>query len=442
MSRTDLPPGASRSAHDSDSTRLHLAAVGIASFAFVAGVVGLGAATSISGAVIAAGSVVVEGNVRKVQHRTGGIVAEIYVRDGQRVTEGELLVRLDQTLPAANLAAVTKSFWELTARQARMEAERDGSAEVNLPAPLVEAIADQAIARIAEGERALFKYRLQALHGQKAQLAERMEQLRNEVGGLEEQLRSRTTESELIGRELGGVMELWQKNLVPITRLTALERERSRLSGERGMLVASIAQSRGRIAETELQILQLDQNRRSEAARELAEVRARLGELVERRAAAIDELMRIDIVAPQAGYVHQLAVHTRGGVVAPGEQLMLVVPRAEPLQAEMRVSPQDIGQIEDQQAVKLRFPSFDFRTTPELDGTIEHISADTSSDPRTGSSHYIVRVNIAPDAGARLGRRLVPGMPVDAFIQTKARSMLSYLTKPLVDQARRAFAER
>jgi HlyD family secretion protein len=248
---------------------------------------------------------------------------------------------------------------------------------------------------------------------------------------------------ELIAQELEGVRDLWRKNLVPIHRVTALERDAARLEGERGHLIAATAQSKGKISENELQIIQIDQDLRSEVAKELREVQAKIVELVERKVAADDQLKRIDVRAPQDGIVHQLNVHTVGGVVTAGEAMMLIVPEADALTVEAKLAPQDIDQVHPGQTAVLRFSTFNQRTTPELNGTVSRVSADLTTDQRTGTSHYTVRISIPEHEVARLsGLKLLPGMPLEAFIQTGERTVLSYLTKPFTDQAARAFRGR
>ncbi|PXW62122.1 HlyD family type I secretion periplasmic adaptor subunit [Methylobacterium sp. B4] len=398
-------------------------------------------ATELSGAIIATGSLVVETNIKKVQHPTGGVVAELNVQEGRRVRPGELLIRLDATTTRANLDAVTKSLWELEARAARLEAERDGRPDVTFSKDLLDAGTE--VARIVDGERRLFRFRREALAGQKAQLKERVGQLSEEIRGMTEQAEAKGQEANIIEREYQGVMDLWRKNLIQMSRVTSLEREIARIKGERGALVASIAGTRGKVSETELQVIQLEQNLRSEVAKELAEIRAKSATLVEQKVTALDQLKRIDIRAPQAGYVHELSVHTVGGVISPGEAIMLVVPNADTLVAEVRVAPQDIDRVRVGQGAGLRFPSFDQRVTPELAGTVSRVAADVSEDKRTGVSYYLVRLSVTKEELARLaGAQLVPGMPVEAFIRTADRTVFSYLTKPLADQARRAFREK
>ena len=425
------------------SMRRHLVAAIVVVLVLVVGVGGWAATTAISGAVVASGSVVVDSNVKKVQHPTGGIVGELRVHDGDRVHAGEIVVRLDETVTRANLAIVTKGLGELMARKARLESERDGLDTITFPAQLVADEGDPDRAAAMDSERKLFNLRKTARSGQKAQLRERIAQLGEEITGLAAQQNSKAKEITLVERELAGVRDLWNKNLVQLTRLTALEREAARLDGERGQLIAAAAQAKGKIAETALQILQIDQDIASDVAKELREVDGKIGEFVERKVAAEDQLKRTDIRAPQDGTVFELAVHTVGGVITAGDPIMLIVPEADNLSVEVKVNPQDIDQLQLNQKAILRFSAFNIRTTPEIEGTVTRISADTSTDQRTGQSHYTIRIAMPAEQIERLGDvKLLPGMPVEAFIQTRDRTMLSYLMKPLHDQVLRAFREK
>jgi len=425
------------------SMRRHLVAAIVVVLVLVVGVGGWAATAVIAGAVVASGSVVVDSNVKKVQHPTGGIVGELRVRDGDRVHAGDVVVRLDETVTRANLAIVTKGLGEMMARKARLESERDGLDTITFPAQLVAEADDPDRAAAMDSERKLFNLRKAARSGQKAQLRERVAQLGEEITGLAAQQNSKAKEIALIERELAGVRELWKQNLVQLTRLTALEREAARLDGERGQLVAAAAQAKGKIAETTLQILQIDQDIASDVAKELREVDGKIGELVERKVAAEDQLKRTDIRAPQDGTVFELAVHTVGGVITAGDPIMLIVPEADNLSVEVKVNPQDIDQLQLNQKAILRFSAFNIRTTPEIEGVVTRISADTSTDQRTGQSYYTVRIAMPADQIERLGEvKLLPGMPVEAFMQTRDRTMLSYLIKPLHDQFLRAFREK
>jgi HlyD family secretion protein len=425
------------------SIRRHLFA-GVGVVALLAGGVGGWASnTQLSGAAIAPGFVVVDSNVKKVQHLSGGIIGELYVKDGDRVKAGDVVVKLDDTVTRANLAIVKKGLDEFVGRKARLESERDGRDSIKFPEEMLARRADPEVAHVIESESKLFELRRSARRGQKAQFRERIEQLQEEIRGLAAQQGAKDQELDLIGRELVGVKDLWSKNLIQLTRLTALEREQARLQGERGQLMASGAQIKGKIAETELQIIQVDQDLSSDVAKEMREIEAKIGEFVERKVTAEDQLKRIEIRAPQDGTVFQLAVHTVGGVVAAGDTIMLIVPNADNLIVEAKINPQDIDQLQLGQKAMLRFSAFNQRTTPEIAGIVTRISADTNTDQRSGQNYYVVRVAMPPQEIARLGEvRLVPGMPVEAFIQTGERTVLSYLVKPLHDQFMRAFKEK
>jgi len=408
----------------------------------VGGVGGWAATTQISGALIAQGTVVVESNIKKVQHPTGGVVGQLLVHDGDRVKAGDLLVRLDDTVMRANLAIVTKALTELNARKARLGAERDGAEAITFPKGLVQKSSDEAVADVLSGEQKLFDLRRSARAGQKAQLLERIKQSKEEIVGLSAQKVAKENEISLIRNELTGVRELYQKNLVPLTRLSSLERDATRLGGELGQLTAAIAQTKGKIAELQLQVIQIDQDLASEVAKEMREIDAKIGEFIERKVSAEDQLKRTDIRAPQDGTVFQSAVHTVGGVIPAGEPIMLIVPDADKLTVEAKVNPQDIDKVKLGQTAMLRFTSFNIRTTPEILGTVSRVSADTSTDQHTNQSFYTIRIAMTPEQVLRLGEvKLVPGMPVEAYVQTGERTVISYLMKPLADQLNRAFRE-
>jgi HlyD family secretion protein len=412
---------------------------------FSLGVGGWATTFQLSGAVIGQGVVVVDSNVKKVQHATGGIVSELNVREGDHVDAGMVLIRLDETQTRANATIVTQSVDELLARQARLEAEREGGDQISFSKGFLERARDQnsEAAHVLSAERALFKLRREARAGQKAQLQERTTQLAEEIKGYTGQAEAKQKEIDLINRELEGVQTLYQKNLVPITRLTSLQRDAARLDGERSQLIGAVAQAKGKIAEIQLQMIQVDQDLRAEVGKDLIETRSKLAELGERKTAAVDQLNRTDIRAPQSGRVHELTVHTIGGVISPGEQIMLIVPDNDALAVEVKIAPRDIEQVYVGQTAAMQFAAFNQKTTPELQGNVSMVSADLTQDQRTGTSYYTSRVALKAEELRKLGKsKLVPGMPVEVFIQTSERTVLSYLTKPLTDQAERAFRER
>ena len=399
---------------------------------------------NISGAVIAAGSLVVDSNVRKVQHLTGGVVKEIHVRDGVRVKQNDILVRLDETVTRSNLLIVTKNLDQLLARKARLEAERDDAPGIAFPEDLIlREQSEPETAHILAGERRLFELRREARKGEKDQLRERVVQLNKEVEGTTAQAAAKSREIDLIKTELAGAQSLWDRNLYPITKYTQLQREATRLDGERAQLIAREAQTRGRIAEAELQIVQIDRDLASEVASELRDGETKIGELLERKVTAEDELKRIDIRAPIDGVIHQSNVFTIGGVItASGDPLMLVVPESDSLIVEVKVATQDIDHVHISQSALLRFSAFSRDTTPEIEGTVSHVSADAVANEKSGLTYYTVRIGVTADQMARLGKVApVPGMPVEAFIRTGERTAISYFLKPLMDQMARAFRE-
>ncbi|MEK1839951.1 MAG: HlyD family type I secretion periplasmic adaptor subunit [Pseudomonas sp.] len=398
--------------------------------------------TNLSGAVIATGTLAVEGSVKKIQHPTGGVVAELLVKEGQQVSAGDVLLRLDATLQAASQSIVSKSLNQAWARQARLEAERDNASEVGVPKELLARMSAEQARVVMVSEQQLFLDRRASREGQKKQLRERVQQLKETIVGHDIQQKTKTEEIELIDKEYQAVKKLFDKGLMTLDRVNALARGIARLRGERGQLMASIAEARGKIAETELQRLQVDQTFRSEVSEELRDLLARQGELIEREITASDQLKRIDITSPIAGRVQQLAVHTVGGVISPAEGLMQIVPADDELLVEAKISAQDIDQVSLGQDATLRLSAFNRSTTPELSGTVVRLSADLIQDERTGVGFYRAGIRIPKTEMAKLqGLALVPGMPVESMIKTGSRSVISYLLKPISDHAQRAFRE-
>jgi HlyD family secretion protein len=416
---------------------------GVAMIALFGGTVGLWAGTTtLSGAVIAGGQFVVDTSIKKVQHATGGIVGELKVRDGDRVQAGDLLVRLDETLTRANLQVVSKQLDEYLGRQVRLEAERDGASEIQLPPEFAHRLAEPAIQKIVNSERTLFEARRAAREAQKDQLKKRIAQSRDEISGLRAQQDAKAREAALIVEELKGVRELYQKNLVQLPRLNALERDAASIEGQRGQLVAGVAQAESRIAETSFQIIQIDEQMRAEAMQELRDIQGKVAEYTERRVAAEDQLKRVDIRAPSPGYVHQLAVHTVGGVISPAEPVMYIVPVNESLDLEARVLPNEIDQVVIGQAATVRVHASNQRTTPDLHGSVTRISADISRDQQTGTPFYTIRVGLPPEEIKRLGQlKLIAGMQAEVFVQVNERTPFEYFFKPMQEQIGRAFRE-
>jgi HlyD family secretion protein len=423
--------------------------IGLAMVAvLIGGVGGWATTTQLAGAVIAPGTIVVESNIKKVQHPSGGVVGEILVREGSEVKDGDVVLRLDDTVTRSTLGVVRSQLDETMAREARLLAERDDANAISFPAQLTSRRDDPSVGPATAGEERLFESRKAARAGQRSQLRERIAQLNEEVRGLSAQLAAKESELGLIGTELVGVADLYKKNLVSISRYMQLQRDQTRLQGERGQFIADIARARGKISETELQIIQVDQDFRTEVLKDLREAQGKIAELKERVTAAEDQLKRVDLRAPQAGIVHQLAAHTVGGVIANGETVMQIVPRADELVVEAKVAPTDIDQVAVGSEAVVRVLAGNQRTSPVISGRLTRMSADLTREQQQNSAqpaqaYYTVRIVLPAEEVARLRDiHLLPGMPVEVFIQTHERSPLQYLLKPLQEQIARTFRER
>jgi HlyD family secretion protein len=413
----------------------------------IGGVGGWAATMQLSGAVIAGGVIVVESNVKKIQHPTGGVVGEILVKQGDIVKEGQILLRLDDTIPRASLGIVRSQLDEILARQGRLLAERDGAETITFAEELAERKKEASVAALITGEEKLFESRRRVRTGQRNQLKERIAQIEKEIVGLAAQRDAKEKELGLIAEELKGVESLYKKNLVSIMRYMALQRDQAKLEGDRGQFIADIARARARISESELQIIQLESEFRNEVLKELRDIEGKMGELRERHTAAQDQLKRVDLRAPQAGIVHQLNVHTVGGVITNAETVMLIVPLSDALIVEVKVAPSDIDQIAVGATVLVRIMAGNQRTNPDVTGSVTNISADLTRDPPSagspGAAYYLVRITLSAESISQLtDLKLIPGMPVESFIQTTMRTPLDYLLKPLREQIARAFRER
>jgi HlyD family secretion protein len=402
---------------------------------------GWAVAVPLSAAVTVAGTLVVETDVKKIQHPVGGVVAQIPAYDGMRVKAGDLLVRLDETQVRTNRQVISNQLDQIRARMARLIAERDGTDEPKLPEDSPTAAPESE--RLFSSERALFRARFGARQNQKQLLQSNISQLGDEITGLEAQIRSKAAQLALISGELTGVQTLYDKQLVPLARLTALQRQAAQLDGERSQLTSAIAETRSKISQAQLQIVKIDQDLRSEVMKDLREAQDKESELSQRVVAAQDQLDRIEIRAPTAGVVHQLAVHTIGGVISAGQVIMEIVPDSDGLQIEAKLLPVDIDQVRVGQTALVRFSAFNQRTTPQVGGLVSYVAADLTQEAQTRNAYYTIRVTLPGEELRRLGNlQLVSGMPAEVFLQTGSRTMMSYLLKPITDQLQRTFSER
>ncbi len=417
--------------------------VGYLSVVLALGGAGYWSATSaLQGAVIAPATIVTETFSKRVQHKEGGIVAEILVRDGDRVTEGQNLVTLDATDVQSELSVIDAASDELRVKQARLEAQRDGNNDILLSDDVKKRLDDPAFAQIFQGQMKLLVSTVQGEIGRKAQLRKQMGQLDDQIKGLDAQISSRRKQAAIVVKELAKLRSLQKEGLVQTSRVLSAERDAATIEGEIGQLGGNLAAAQSRIGEIELQMLQLEDDRRSEALTELRDVEAKIAELAPRRISVAAKLRQLVIKSPITGTVYQLAVNTRGGVIGAGETLMLIVPEAEQLELQAQVMPNDVDQVHQGQKAQIRFPGLDARTTPEIFAEVKNVAGDVSRTDAQSLPFYSVRLVIPLEELKKLGEgKLRPGMGAEAFIQTESRSPLSYLVKPLIDQITHAMRE-
>jgi HlyD family secretion protein len=418
--------------------------IGYISVFVVVGILGTWSMTmNLNGAVIAPATIIAESNSKRVQSKDGGIVRKILVRDGDRVVAGQDLLILDDTETKAELGIVEALLIEELAKKARLEAARDDQATVVFPPDLESQRGDPAVAKVLVGQEKLHAARRAAVTGKIDQLNQQIGQVGEQVEGVTAQIASKERQIDLIKGELENLRDLLKKGLMQASRVMAMEREQARLEGERGELIGQRAAATSKRGEIKLQILQIGEEVLSQTLLDLREADGRVSELTQRRLASSARLARMVIKAPITGAVYQMMIHTEGGVISPAEPLMMIVPEADELVLQAQVAPQSIEQIHEGQTAHIRFPAFSSRTTPELAAEVFSVSADTSRFSADSPPFYDVRLRIQKQQLALLGdNKLKPGMPAEAFIQTTARTPLSYLVKPLTDQIEHAWRER
>ena len=400
--------------------------------------------TQISGAVIAGGQIEVDQNRQVVQHPDGGVVAALRVEEGDRVAAGAVLLRLDPTELQSELSIVESQLFELIARRGRLEAERDERDTIGFDPLLVEIAADRpAVRDLMDGQQRLFEARRASIAQAVRQLGKQQDQIAEQITGITAQQGAMDAQLALIERELTDQQSLFDRGLAQVSRVLSLQREAARMSGTVGELAANEAQARGRITEIDIEILNLQSQRREEAITQLRDIQSRELELRERRRALIERMSRLDVAAPVAGIVYDLKVFARRSVIRPADPVLYIIPQDRPLVINARVEPIDIDKLTIGQEVTLRFSALDQRETPELTGTVKLISADAFQDENTRQSYYRAEIVLSEGEQAKLpaDTTLLPGMPVEAFIRTEDRSPLAYLVKPLTDYFTKAFRE-
>ncbi|WP_262330538.1 HlyD family type I secretion periplasmic adaptor subunit [Bosea sp. BH3] len=423
------------------SLRSHIVAGIALTLVLVLGFGGWAATARLAGAVVGQGVVKVDQNVKEIQHRDGGIVKSIAVRQGDAVEEGQIVLRLEDIQIRTELSIIRSQLAENLGRRSRLTAERGGLATMP-EVPGLASISEEA-EQIIAGERRLFEGNKQNRDSRKELLEITIIQSGEEVKGLEARGTAKNEELRLVEMERKKYLSLFEKGFIDGVKVFNINREWARLLGERGEIDTMVARARLRINEARLQIMAVDETARTEAQRELNVVETKISELSDRRAASEDRLARTEIRSPVSGIINELSVFTVGGVLTPAAKVATVVPRSATLIVEVRIAPADIDQMQAGQPARLRFAAFNRNTTPELPGRVRHISPATSRDPQSGASYYVAEVELTEEGKASLvGKTLVPGMPVEVLITTEDRTALSYLVKPVLDHAHRVFRER
>ncbi len=399
----------------------------------------------ITGAVVASGELRVETKQKPVQHPEGGVVGQIFVKEGQNVIAGQALLRLEQTTQDATRAILEGQIVELAARKVRLLAERDSQRELSFPEDLLgKAREDAEVRKTVNDQRSLFDARLAGYRQQAAQLRERVGQITNEIEGSGSRLTSFSSQLRSVEGERVRMKSLLDQGLTTETRLQEILREKARIEGEIGALNSETSRLRRQIQETRIEMTRLREGRREEAIAELREVQGQMNEIDQRIVVADESIRKIELKSPQAGVVQDLSVFAAGAVVAPGEPIMMIVPTDDRLVLEAKVDPTKRDQVVLERVARVRFSTFNQRTTPELNGKVVKISPDRKIDEVSGAPYYAVEVLLPEDERAKLGEenRLVPGLPAEIFIETDKRTPMSYMLKPLTDNFAKAFREK
>ena len=417
---------------------------------FLAVFLGWGLIARLDAGVYAPGAVTVYGNRQSVQHRDGGIVSELDAHEGDRVQDGQVLLRLSGDELMANEQAMANQVYTLEALQARLLAEMDGRAVIAAPADFQGLTgADAEAARDAlQIQQHEFEARGAELATQKGVLRQREAQAADEIDGYREQLASSQRQAALVQQERGSLKDLLARGLVPLTRERSLERDQAQLEGSAGEYTANIARSQQQIGETRLQAVDLERQRIADDSKDYRDADSQLSQARPKLIALRQQIDRLTVRAPATGRVIGLSIFTVGGVVAPGQKLMDIVPENEPLMIEARVKPDDADDLKVGQSTEIRIPAFRDRRLPLLSGTVRRISADALTDEKTGASYFKIEVEVPPSQlsvirqfrGAEAGLR--PGLPVEVVVPLRNRTALDYLLDPFREMMWKSFRQR
>jgi HlyD family secretion protein len=408
------------------------------------GVVGWAATTTIDSAVVASGTFAVKSNAQNIQHPEGGVVGAILVHEGELVTEGQVLIRLDAAKIASDTSIVERKLIDLVAERARLEAEQQDTATIAIPAPPVPgAKALETLKTSIAAQQNLLNDKRSTRESQLAQLHERHTQIETQISGLSEQLTAVQGEMEQAAADLADQQMLDKKGLIRRPVLRQTEREVSRLRGEIGDTQSRIASARSQLIETEFKIAETKKSGQSDVLTQLQSVIGKIAEADQERAATLDRFQRLEIKAPRTGYVNELTIHTVGGVIAPGQTVMSIIPNGDPLLVTANISPDQVDEVHPGQPATVRLTSLKLPTPPELDGAVVSVSPDEVKDERTGQPYFKVKIDIPVDEARKLqSKALFPGMPAEILIRGEPRRVIAYLSQPLTDKLGLAFREK
>jgi HlyD family type I secretion membrane fusion protein len=421
----------------------HLARIGMAGVAVFVGGFGLWAAFApLSTAAVGPGQIKVEGNRKTLQHLEGGIISELLVHDGDKIARGQVLMRLSNAQPGAQVASFSNQRLALLAQDARLIAERDGSGTIAF-SPDLTASADSRAAESMAGQQSIFTSRRAAIEGQIAILNQRIAEAGSEIDSHKAQVRALDQQIALMKEELDGAQQLFAKGYEPKTHILAMKRDAAGLDGARGDQLGQIARAEQTISESRLQISETTKQRASEVATELTDVETRLTETTQRLRAASDIEQRTEIRAPLSGSVVGLRFFTTGGVIRPGDPILDIVPDKLGLVVETRIKPSEVANIQPGLPAKVRLTAFKQRVVPLLDGTVTMVSADALHDHENGEPYYSAEIEIdAAELALLKDVKLISGMPAQVVIPTGERTLLDYLLSPLRESYSRALSER
>ncbi|PPQ37211.1 HlyD family secretion protein [Rhodoblastus acidophilus] len=408
------------------------------------GVVGWSVTTRIDSAVVAAGAFAVKSSTQNIQHPEGGIVGALFVRDGDLVREGQVLIRLDAAKVSSDASIGERKLIELIAERARLEAERQDAAAIVMPKPPAASLeARETLQTSIKAQQALLDEKRSARSSQLAQLAERRTQIETQIRGLNEQLSATRGEMQQAAGDLADQRYLDSKGLMRRPMLRQTEREVSRLNGQIGDAEARIASARSQLTETNFKIAEVKKSGQSDILTQLQTVVEKIAQAEQERTTALDRLQRLEIKAPRTGYVNELSVHTVGGVIAPGQTVMSIIPDGDPLLVTAKISPTEIDEVQAGRPATVRLSSLKVSTPPELEGVVAGVSPDQLKDERTGQPYFMVKIDVPASEATKLqGKALFPGMPAEVLIRGEARRVIAYLTQPLTDKIGLAFREK